>query len=130
MADRDSPILLRGALVGGPDQSDAFPNIRNDYKRSEVALDYQAAFTGAAAGLATFAKEKEGAKCGAGGGAAKAALKRIPDYSLCGGQGGACPAEMGGKCGDAPWPGYGCAPGQVCVRHNEWAWVCEGAVPQ
>jgi hypothetical protein len=36
LADKDSPIMLKGALVGGPDQNDDYPNIRNDYKRSEV----------------------------------------------------------------------------------------------
>jgi hypothetical protein len=28
MSDRDSPIMLKGALVGGPDQTDFFPNVR------------------------------------------------------------------------------------------------------
>lgn len=41
--------------MGGPDQSDYFPDIRNDYQRSEVAFDYNAGFTGAAAGLAQAA---------------------------------------------------------------------------
>jgi hypothetical protein len=45
-------IKLHGGLVGGPDQTDTFPDIRNDYQRSEVAFDYNAGFTGAAAGLA------------------------------------------------------------------------------
>lgn len=36
VADHDSPIMLKGALVGGPDQTDFYPNVRNDYKRSEV----------------------------------------------------------------------------------------------
>jgi len=129
MADRDSPILLKGALVGGPDQSDEFPNIRNDYKRSEVALDYQAGFTGAVAGLAEFAKQGKLGGCGSAN-LGKPAFKRIADYSLCGGKGNACPSDLGGSCTDAPWPGYGCAPGQVCIRDNEWAWVCKGAVPQ
>lgn len=44
-------ITLNGAIVGGPDQSDNYPDIRNDYQRSEVAYDYNAGFTGAAAGL-------------------------------------------------------------------------------
>jgi hypothetical protein len=132
MAPADSRILLKGALVGGPDQTDTFPNIRNDYKRSEVALDYQAGFTGAAAALAGLDKGGALAKrCAAAPGAAGGkALKRIPDYSFCGGKGDMCPPELGGKCTDAPWPGYKCAPGQVCVRKNEWAHMCVGAVPQ
>lgn len=41
MADRDSTIMLKGALVGGPDQQDYYPNERNDYKRSEVGLRFE-----------------------------------------------------------------------------------------
>jgi hypothetical protein len=64
-------ITLRGGLVGGPDQSDFFPDIRNDYQRSEVAFDYNAGFTGAAAGLAA------------------AALGGF-NFGVCGGSGGEC----------------------------------------
>lgn len=193
MSDRDSPIMLKGALVGGPDQEDAYPNERNDYKRSEVALDYQvrggyfagwggalyfvcvgdgggewggtggalclrmllaacarlapraagrrltppplnprarpqAGFTGAAAGLAALdAESKLGRRCSS---VTKKPAKRLPDYSLCGGEGNACPADLKGKCVDAPWPGYACAPGQRCERRNHYAHVCVGAVPQ
>jgi hypothetical protein len=62
-------ISVRGGLVGGPDQSDIFPDIRNDYQRSEVAFDYNAGFTGAAAGLA------------------QAALSGF-NFGVCGGNGG------------------------------------------
>ncbi|KAF8073058.1 celI [Scenedesmus sp. PABB004] len=51
MASHPAQIVLRGGLVGGPDQSDNYPDIRNDYRQSEVAFDYNAGFTGAAAGL-------------------------------------------------------------------------------
>ncbi len=37
--------VLYGALVGGPDGSDDFPDSREDYVTSEVATDYNAAFT-------------------------------------------------------------------------------------
>lgn len=40
--------------VAAADQNDLYPDIRNDYKQSEVATDYNAGFTGAAAGLAYF----------------------------------------------------------------------------
>jgi hypothetical protein len=31
--------------------------------------------------------------------------KKINDYSQCGGEGNACPPELGGKCIDGPWKG-------------------------
>ncbi len=40
---------LYGALVGGPDVADGYADSRTDYVRNEVALDYNAAFTGALA---------------------------------------------------------------------------------
>lgn len=129
MADRDSPIMLKGALVGGPDQNDYYPNERNDYKRSEVAIDYQAGFTGAAAALASFDGSARllDRKCGAV--AKRGAPKRVADYALCGGEGGACPADLRGQCADEPWPGYACQPGQKCERRSQFAWVCVSAVP-
>lgn len=39
--------VLFGALVGGPDFSDAYVDDRSDYVRNEVAMDYNAGFTGA-----------------------------------------------------------------------------------
>jgi hypothetical protein len=51
----DSPVdninVLYGALVGGPSSDDAYVDDRTDYKRNEVAMDYNAAFTGALARL-------------------------------------------------------------------------------
>ncbi|KAI8083544.1 Six-hairpin glycosidase-like protein [Thamnidium elegans] len=38
--------ILYGALVGGPDKSDKFYDIRDDYQQTEVALDYNAPFQG------------------------------------------------------------------------------------
>jgi hypothetical protein len=125
MSDRNSPIMLRGALVGGPNQQDYFGNERNDYQRSEVALDYQAGFTGAVAGVASLAAAGRLGDCAA----ASSPLRRLPDYGLCGGMGGACPGDLHGTCTDAPWPGYTCAPGQACIRDSQWAWVCKSAVP-
>jgi len=70
-------ITLRGGLVGGPDQSDYFPDIRNDYQRSEVAFDYNAGFTGAAAGLAQAALS--GFNFGVcGGGSSKCLMIAVP----------------------------------------------------
>jgi hypothetical protein len=60
-------ITITGAIVGGPDQSDNYPDLRPDYQRSEVALDYNAGFTGAAAALAQYAAAGQLAACGAGG---------------------------------------------------------------
>ncbi|MDQ8207917.1 glycoside hydrolase family 9 protein [Coraliomargarita sp. SDUM461003] len=53
--DIDSPNdnrhVLYGALVGGPGIDDAYVDDRSDYQRNEVAMDYNAAFTGALARL-------------------------------------------------------------------------------
>ncbi|GFR70523.1 endoglucanase [Elysia marginata] len=49
--DVPSPQILNGALVGGPDSYDNFKDKRSDYIQSEVALDYNAGFQGALAGL-------------------------------------------------------------------------------
>lgn len=70
-------LQVLGGLVGGPDQSDHFPDIRNDYQRSEIAVDYNAGLTGAAAGLASFAAERKTRTCtntGAGEAAAHSAV--------------------------------------------------------
>jgi len=45
------------------------------------------------------------------------------------GIGDLCPAELNGKCKDAPWEGYTCNPGLVCHRRNQYFWLCETAVP-
>lgn len=42
---------LYGALVGGPNATDYYHDCANDYQYSEVAIDYNAAFVGAAAAL-------------------------------------------------------------------------------
>jgi len=41
--------VLYGALVGGPGIDDAYVDDRTDFQRNEVAMDYNAAFTGALA---------------------------------------------------------------------------------
>lgn len=40
-----------------------FPDIRNDYQRSEVALDFNAGFTAAAAGLASHNHSRKTRTC-------------------------------------------------------------------
>ena len=45
---------LWGALVGGPDQNDVHEDITTDYVYNEVAIDYNAGFVGALAGLCTY----------------------------------------------------------------------------
>ncbi|KYQ92548.1 cellulase [Tieghemostelium lacteum] len=53
--DINNPVnnvyLLTGALVGGPDQSDKYQDLRTDYIANEVACDYQAGFVGTLAAL-------------------------------------------------------------------------------
>lgn len=48
----ESRHTLYGALVGGPDANDSYTDSRGDYVKNEVALDYNAAFTGALARMA------------------------------------------------------------------------------
>jgi hypothetical protein len=64
MSDEPARIKINGGLVGGPDQQDQFPDKRNDYQRSEVAMDFNAGFTGAAAGLASFTSDRKTRSCG------------------------------------------------------------------
>lgn len=52
--------VLWGALVGGPDQDDYHNDVTKDYIYNEVAVDYNAAFTGACAGLYHFYGEDLG----------------------------------------------------------------------
>jgi hypothetical protein len=66
MASHSALVTLYGGLVGGPDQNDVYPDIRNDYKMSEVAVDYNAGLTGASAGLAYLLTTGALASCGAG----------------------------------------------------------------
>jgi hypothetical protein len=48
----DNPQLLAGALVGGPPgPGDAYEDERSNYQTNEVAVDYNAGFSGALAGL-------------------------------------------------------------------------------
>ena len=47
----ESKHTLWGALVGGPDASDNHKDVRTDYVYNEVAIDYNAGFVGALAGL-------------------------------------------------------------------------------
>ncbi len=47
----DQVHVLWGALVGGPDANDYHHDDTNDYIYNEVAVDYNAGFTGACAGL-------------------------------------------------------------------------------
>ena len=43
--------VLKGALVGGPDQNDNYTDDRTNYVTNEVATDYNAGFQSAVAGL-------------------------------------------------------------------------------
>lgn len=43
--------LLVGALVGGPDKSGNYYDVTDEYRYTEVSVDYNAAFVGALAGL-------------------------------------------------------------------------------
>ncbi len=48
---QNSRHILYGALVGGPDRNDRYQDNRQDFIQNEVAVDYNAAFTGAVAKL-------------------------------------------------------------------------------
>ncbi|XP_045162577.2 endoglucanase A-like [Mercenaria mercenaria] len=53
--DQANPNILKGGLVGGPDQWDNYDDRRDDYVKNEVACDYNAGFQSALAGLVHFA---------------------------------------------------------------------------
>ena len=46
-----NPQVLNGALAGGPDRNDFYQDDRNNYQCNEVALDYNAGFQAAVAGI-------------------------------------------------------------------------------
>ncbi|XP_070565078.1 uncharacterized protein [Ptychodera flava] len=46
-----NPHVLYGAVIGGPDINDYFADDRTDYVHNEVAIDYNAGFQSAVAGL-------------------------------------------------------------------------------
>lgn len=48
-----NPHIVAGALVGGPDVQDRYQDRRNNYIQNEVAIDYNAGFTGLLAALAS-----------------------------------------------------------------------------
>nr|CAB3263574.1 endoglucanase 22 [Phallusia mammillata] len=51
-----NPHVLYGALVGGPNLDGEYTDVRDDYVRNEVAVDYNAGFQSAVAGLKYFYK--------------------------------------------------------------------------
>ena len=51
-----NPHVLTGAMVGGPDNNDAYQDKRDDYVHNEVAMDYNAAFTSSMAALLHYKK--------------------------------------------------------------------------
>ena len=56
----DQMHVLWGALVGGPDASDWHRDITKDYVYNEVAVDYNAGFVGACAGLYKYIGKEAG----------------------------------------------------------------------
>jgi len=51
-----NPHNITGALVGGPEQNEAYTDTQSDYQHNEVALDYNAGFQTTVAGLLHLAK--------------------------------------------------------------------------
>ena len=56
----DQTHVLWGALVGGPDKTDWHRDITKDYVYNEVAVDYNAGFVGACAGLYKYIGKERG----------------------------------------------------------------------
>lgn len=56
----DQVHILWGALVGGPDEDDYHNDVTSDYIYNEVAVDYNAACTGALAGLYWYYGREQG----------------------------------------------------------------------
>merc|ERR1712137_286406 len=54
-----NPNLLKGAMVGGPDNGDSYQDRRDDYVKNEVACDYNAGFQGSLAGLLQFSQNSD-----------------------------------------------------------------------
>ncbi|XP_067658115.1 endoglucanase E-4-like isoform X2 [Haliotis asinina] len=54
-----NPHLLKGALVGGPDNTDVYVDDRKDYVKNEVACDYNSGFQTALAGLIHLQMSKQ-----------------------------------------------------------------------
>ncbi|XP_005101787.1 endoglucanase E-4 [Aplysia californica] len=50
----NSPQILQGAVVGGPDLGNVYTDSRTDYQHNEVATDYNSGFQGALAGIVTL----------------------------------------------------------------------------
>ena len=50
----NNPQVINGALVGGPDASGSYSDLRSDSVRNEVATDYNAGFQSAVAGLVSL----------------------------------------------------------------------------
>ena len=57
LQNRPNPYDVTGAIVGGPAANDTFTDIRNDYQYTEVAMDYNAALTGALASAISGPKD-------------------------------------------------------------------------
>ena len=55
-------FTLWGALAGGPGEDDSYEDDRSNYEKNEIALDYNAGFTAALAGLIHFGLSKEDPK--------------------------------------------------------------------
>ncbi|KAJ3128768.1 hypothetical protein HK098_003534 [Nowakowskiella sp. JEL0407] len=68
-------FLLYGAVVGGPNFNDSYYDDRNAYEYTEVTQDYNAAFTGALAGLIRYYTNKKG-------GSGAEVLKAFSDCNL------------------------------------------------
>ncbi|GFR50177.1 hypothetical protein Agub_g12344 [Astrephomene gubernaculifera] len=58
-----NPSVLAGALVGGPARDDSYTDNRRDYMKNEVALDFNAGFTAALAGLTGLEQGLQAAGC-------------------------------------------------------------------
>ncbi|GBF92005.1 endoglucanase A [Raphidocelis subcapitata] len=83
-----NPNVLYGALVGGPNADGEFKDDRNNYEQNEVALDWNAGFSGVLAGLA------------AGG---MPSWEECRAAGLADGRGGASPDLSGAAAARAGW---------------------------
>ena len=71
-----NPHVLEGALVGGPLGNDTWADVRADFVKDEVALDYNAAFSGVLAMLVTHGDTWEACLAVEGVGAVRDAAAR------------------------------------------------------
>ncbi|KAK9809025.1 hypothetical protein WJX72_008102 [[Myrmecia] bisecta] len=124
--------VLYGGLVGGPLRDDSWTDDRTNYVQNEVALDYNAGFTGTVASMLQPGNPSwDTCSCVLSQGAANSTPagtsgpgSELQPYVQCGGISN-CPSGFpASSCTDAQYPNTQCSSGFFCQRGNEFYWQC------